>query len=121
MHFHGTDDKFLPFAGGIGDRSLAKVMFRSVEDSIQAWVKVDGCPKKPVVSEMPQKVDDGTTVERKVYGPGKDGAEVVLFIIKGGGHTWPGREPRVEFLGKSTKNISANDLMWEFFKRHPMK
>ena len=31
-----------------------------------------------------------------------------------------GREPKSQFLGKSTKNISANDLMWEFFKRHPM-
>ena len=24
-------------------------------------------------------------------------------------------------LGKSTKDISANDLMWEFFQKHPMK
>ena len=40
----------------------------------------------------------------------------------GGGHTWPGRDPVVQsLLGKSTKSISANDLMWEFFKRHPMK
>ena len=59
-------------------------------------------------------------VQRKTYGPGKDGAEVVLFVIKGGGHTWPGRDP-IRFLGKSTHNISANDLMWEFFQRHPMK
>jgi poly(3-hydroxybutyrate) depolymerase len=36
------------------------------------------------------------------------------------GETPLGRDPRVEFLGKSTKNISANDQMWEFFKRHPM-
>jgi poly(3-hydroxybutyrate) depolymerase len=27
----------------------------------------------------------------------------------------------VQSVGKSTKNISANDLMWEFFKRHPTK
>lgn len=41
-------------------------------------------------------------------------------ISNGGGHTWPGRDT-VRFLGKSTHNISANDLMWDFFKRHPMK
>jgi polyhydroxybutyrate depolymerase len=70
---------------------------------------------------MPTKIDDGTTVQRKTYGPGKDGAEVILFVINGGGHTWPGREIGQRLLGKSTKNISANDLMWEFFKRHPMK
>ena len=50
-------------------------------------------PGKPVVADMPKKAEDGTTVQRKTYGPGKDGAEVVLFVINGGGHTWPGRDP----------------------------
>ena len=36
-------------------------------------------------------------------------------------HTWPGQVPLVKFLGKSTKNVSANEMMWEFFKKHPMK
>ena len=49
------------------------------------------------------------------------GAEVVLFVIKGGVHTWPGRQWPVFWLGKTTRDISANDLMWEFFKKHPMK
>jgi polyhydroxybutyrate depolymerase len=45
---------------------------------------------------------------------------VVLYVIEGGGHTWPGRTPRFAFLGKSTSHISANDLMWEFFQKHPL-
>ena len=73
MHFHGTDDKFLPFNGGIGDRSLARMVFRSVDDSIQAWVKADGCPAKPIVAEIAAKSGDSTSVERKTYGPGKEG------------------------------------------------
>ena len=33
-----------------------------------------------------------------------------------------GRTPKfLGFIGKSTKNISANDLIWEFFEKHPMK
>jgi len=59
--------------------------------------------------------------ERKTYWPGKDGAEVILFVIHGGGHAWPGRDVNLPFLGKSPKNIPANDLMWEFFTRHPMR
>jgi polyhydroxybutyrate depolymerase len=120
MHFHGTDDEFLPFKGGTGTRSLTQTEFYSIEHSITAWVKADGCPQTPTVTDEPKKTDDDTTVQRKTYGPGKDGAEVVLFVITGGGHTWPGQEPRVRFLGKSTRNISANDLMWEFFQKHPM-
>lgn len=46
------------------------------------------------------------------------GAEVVV-TVRGGGHTWPGR-PSSATLGRSTQNVSANDLIWEFFERHPM-
>ena len=120
IHFHGTDDQFAPFKGGTGTRSISGTNFFSVEHSIKAWVKADGCPDDPVVSKLPDKADDGMTVTKKTYGPGKVGAEVVLIEIEGGGHTWPGQEPRVKFLGKSTKDISANDLMWEFFQKHPM-
>jgi polyhydroxybutyrate depolymerase len=44
-------------------------------------------------------------------------------VIEGGGHTWPGRAfgPELKVLGRSTRNVSANDLMWEFFKKHARK
>lgn len=119
MHFHGSDDNFLPFKGGKGN-GVSGTDFYSVDYSVQAWVKADGCPAEPKVEDLPKKADDGTTVQRKIYGPGTEGAEVILFVINGGGHTWPGRDT-IRILGKSTHNISANDLMWEFFKRHPMK
>lgn len=120
MHFHGTDDKFAPFAGGIGEKSLSRTRFLSVEHSISAWVKANGCQTEPGVTEEAQKIKDGTRVIRKTYGGGRNGSEVVLFIIDGGGHTWPGQKPLLNFLGPSTGNISANDLMWEFFRKHPM-
>ena len=60
------------------------------------------------------------SVRRESFGPGKDGTEVVLYVIEGGGHTWPGREPLLRFLGKSTRDISANDLIWDFFQKHPL-
>ncbi len=63
---------------------------------------------------------DDTTITHKTYGSGKDGAKVVLVVIEGCGHTWPGQKPRVRFLGKSAKDVSVNDLMWEFFQKHPM-
>lgn len=120
IHFHGTDDENAPFKGGKG-RGPSGTNFFSVEHSIQAWVKANGCDKVPVVTQFPDTAKDGTSVSRKTYGSGKEGAEVVLIEITGGGHTWPGQEPRLKALGKSTKNISANDLMWEFFEKHPLK
>ena len=119
IHFHGTDDAFAPFQGGRG-RGLSGTSFFSVDHSIAAWVEADGCDPNPVTIRLPDTTDDGTTVTRTTYGQGKDGAEVVLIVIEGGGHTWPGREPRLASLGKSTRDISANDLMWDFFQRHPL-
>jgi polyhydroxybutyrate depolymerase len=121
IHFHGTLDQFAPFKGGKGERSISGTSFLSVEHSIGAWIAANGCPETPAVVQEPDKSDDGLTVERKTYGPGNDGAEVVLITIQGGGHTWPGRQPRLAFLGKSTNDVSANDVMWEFFQKHPMK
>ena len=97
------------------------MQFRSVPDTVRAWVEADGCPDKPTVEALPDAADDGTTVTRTTYGPGKGGAEVVLVEVKGGGHTWPGRPPPSPFLGRSTSDVSANDLIWAFFERHPMK
>ena len=57
---------------------------------------------------------------RLTYAGGKQGSEVVLIKINNGGHTWPGRDMKLAILGKTTKDISANDLIWEFFQRHPM-
>lgn len=59
-------------------------------------------------------------VTRTTYG-GKDGSEVVLVVIEEGGHTWPGRQPPVGFIGKAAKTVSANDLMWDFFQKHKLK
>jgi len=119
IHFHGTADEFAPFNGGRG-RGPSGTDFFSVPDSIAAWVAADGCDPTPVTTALPDTADDGTTGTLTTYGQGKDGSEVVLIVIEGGGHTWPGRDSRLALLGKSTKDISANDVMWEFFQRHPM-
>jgi len=119
IHFHGTADEFAPFHGGRG-KGVSGTDFFSVADSIAAWVEADGCNGEPVSTTFPGNAADGMPVRRTTYGPGRDDAEVVLITIEGGGHTWPGREPRLAALGKSTLSVSANDLMWEFFQRHPM-
>lgn len=121
MHFHGTADTLAPFRGGFGvlpDGSKGVTEFFSVEHSIAKWVAANQCPPDPRVEELPDKVSDGTSVIKKTWSGGPDGAEVVLIEVTGGGHTWPGETPVAGFLGVSTKDISANDMMWEFFTRH---
>jgi len=120
MHFHGNADMIVPMRGP--DEGTPRFLtFKSVEETIAIWRKLDGCPERPVITDFPDKEDDGTRVRQTSYGPGEQATEVVLIEIEGGGHTWPGQKSPAAFIGKSTLDISANDLMWEFFQKHPMK
>ncbi|HTN75425.1 MAG TPA: PHB depolymerase family esterase [Pirellulaceae bacterium] len=119
IHFHGRDDDFVPYAGGIGRRSVSKTNFFSVEHSVLAWVQANGCEATPQVEELPNKVEDGTRITRHSYTKGRAGSEVVVYEIHGGGHTWPGHTSRFKALGKSTQNIDVNEVIWAFFARHP--
>jgi polyhydroxybutyrate depolymerase len=119
LHFHGTKDEYTPFLGGKGERSLSGTHFHSVEHSIKTWVKLNGCDENPKI-ELLSKVDDEMKVTRTTYAKGRNGAEVALVVIDGGGHTWPGMPPPTKVLGKSALNISANDLMWAFFEKHKL-
>ena len=124
IHFHGTADAFAPFQGGFGKGFLGRskiTSFRPVDHTIQSWVKANGCKNEPEIMQLPDIADDKMKVTRKTWSGGKEDSEVVLIEIEGGGHTWPGRKPVVSLLGESTMDISANDLMWEFFQKHPRR
>jgi len=56
------------------------------------------------------------------YAGCSQGAEVVFYTIEDGGHTWPGGNPLPERItGKTSQEIDATQLMWEFFLRHPLE
>jgi polyhydroxybutyrate depolymerase len=119
LHFHGTKDGFVPFAKASG-KTPRFVRFKGAEESALAWVKLDGCRETPK-TDILSKDGDEMKVTRQTYAGGKDNTEVELIVIEGGGHTWPGMVPMVGFLGKCAMNISANDLIWEFFQKHKLK
>lgn len=118
IHFHGSADRIVPVVAARGKSPV--LWFTGVEESVQTRVKLNGCNHRPK-TETISRVGDEMKATRTTYGGGKGGSEVVLVMIEGGGHTWPGQKPPVGFIGKSALNLSANDLMWEFFKKHPMR
>ena len=119
MHFHGTKDTIVPYGPPYG-KTAPMIRLKGVEETVEIWVKLNGCETKPQTETL-SKEGDKTPVTRTTYGGGKNGSEVVLVTIEGGGHTWPGQQPPVAFIGKSARNISANELIWEFFQKHPLE
>lgn len=120
IHFHGTADSIVTYDGP-NDGTAETFRFQAVDQTIRAWAAANGCGAVPQTVALPDLVNDRTTAKRITYPAGKSGAEVVLYRIEGGGHTWPGSDPLLKgILGISTHDIDANDLIWEFFSRHAL-
>jgi polyhydroxybutyrate depolymerase len=121
VHFHGTKDDLVPFDGPDKKKDVLGILkFRSVDDTVMTCVKANGCTELPRETLIRMKADK-IRVIRKEYDKGKDGSEVILYVVENGGHTWPGSPLSPVFLGLSTNNINANEIMWEFFQKHPLK
>lgn len=119
LHIHGTADAYAPFGGGLGPKSITGTPFTSVADTIAAWVRVNHAENTAVVQAMPDRFDDGTRVTLHHHTAQEPGAaEVVLYQVSGGGHSWPGRRRGDGPLGAVSMDITANLVIWEFFSRH---
>ena len=127
LMFHGTDDPLVPYNGGdvrrvAGQGLGGKVL--SVADTIKYWVSHNKCSPSAVTAQLPDKdPEHGTKIRRDVYGQCKEGSEVVLYTIENGGHTWPGglQYAPERLIGKTNRDINASEIIWDFFKAHPIK
>ena len=73
------------------------------------------------IHKIKKEQKDHALVE--TYGGNSKESEIVLVTLQGMGHTWPGGTRIVpeNIVGGISKTISANDMMWDFFQRHPLK
>ena len=116
VYFHGTDDKIVGVEGT--DLFSKRAISLSADDVVAWWAKHNGCATEPQVEMLADKADDGTTVECKTFTAGKSGAPVTFYEIYGGGHTWPGGNLQPEaLLGKTSLDINASEIIWEFFSK----
>lgn len=142
MAFHGTDDNFVVFNGGLGagaaalpapDGSARKMedlgsssgagsqilpgsLEQTVPDNLAAWAKRNGCKGAPNET----KVADDVTLVGFDCPPD---ATTELYRVEAGGHTWPGSQMSAALAsvtGPTTMSIDATALMWGFFQAHPL-
>jgi polyhydroxybutyrate depolymerase len=129
LAIHGTADPFVPYGGGPGPaldslewnaestRAFAGLPYAPVTDSLGEWAVIDGCAG-PARGEP---VSPSVTVVR--YDDCREGSAVELFVVDGGGHTWPGStlsKASEPVLGETTDEINADEVIWQFFQAHPL-
>lgn len=110
--FHGTADEIVPFEGG-PSRSF-HVPFPVISEWVSTYASRNGCAPTP--QALPTQAD--------VSGVAYTGcaADVVYYVINGGGHSWPGGVPLPAWIvGYTSPNIDATRAMWDFFQQHPLE
>lgn len=144
IHFHGTEDPCAPYNGGTCGGCIQKYFknvlgfemqqtqfqCEAVPEHIKKWAE-----RNKVANMTPSVFYERGSAQCVAYGKGEPG-EVALCTIAGAGHTWPGGaygtpcddgmdrmkcKEWIAVVGGITHDASANELMWEFFTKHPLR
>lgn len=125
---NGTADPILPFAGGaVGRRKSdqeARGSTLSAQETVQYWTLHNGTDSKAVITELPDiDADEDSSIRVTSYGHGREGSEVVLYEVRGGGHTEPSLSQHYGWLyrrivGPQNHDIEMAEEVWRFFQRH---
>ncbi len=110
INFHGTAD-LVPYNGGrvwVSPRPFPSVLAWTTD-----WARRNRCGQNPIESVV------ATDVTRLEYTTCTDDAAVVLYTVRGGGHSWPGGKPLPAWMvGPPNHSIDATSQMWAFFREH---
>jgi polyhydroxybutyrate depolymerase len=117
---NGSEDPVMPWRGGeirMGLDRLGRVI--STEETATFWAEHNGCVTTPAVEDLPNKDPGDNSVVRRAAFPSCRGAEVVLYTIDRGGHTWPGGPQYLPqaVVGRVNRDIDASAEIWDFLKR----
>ncbi len=114
--FHGMLDSHILYDGGVSQTWLEAQRGRidmSVDDAVDFFVQANWCLPVPEVEAL----GNGSVI-RETWTGGDRGSEVVLYTITDAGHSWPGGSRWLQG-DPPTSEISATELIWEFFESHP--
>jgi len=116
LSIFGMDDPLNPPEGG-------EIIFGAVyqqppiEKSVLQWTEALGCVPEPEI------IYAHNGIKAVSFAHCRENAEVILYTIEGLGHVWPGGKNLLpeSWVGKPSDKLKANDVVWEFFEKHPME
>jgi len=118
LYIHGTLDEFVPIEGGEMS-SGAGGFILSHWEAIAKFNDINNSSTSPIITNLPDITNDGTTIIKTRYNNLVNGSEVISYVIENGGHTWPGAADGFDFfLGNTSQDMNAKQVIWDFFERH---
>ena len=117
LYIIGRADPLELPAGGVIKIMGEEVTQPPIQQNLQRWRDIEGC------STNPSSDARGDGIERIDFTDCRDGAEVIEYFIDGMGHVWPGGTNQLpeRLVGRPSYKLNATDVIWDFFKSHPMR
>ena len=117
ISIHGMADDDIVYEGGVSRHRGGTRTFWSVDESVDFWVRQNGCHPGAAATELNQG-----HVRVHTWSACNDDTEVVLYLIEDWGHVWPGRYFTTELEeADPLKDFDAAEIIWHFFKSHSRK
>ncbi|HEY9687363.1 MAG TPA: PHB depolymerase family esterase [Coleofasciculaceae cyanobacterium] len=126
LMINGVKDPIITWKGKIRKVRYAfwDSVITSVPEAVDFWRKHNRCAEIPQSELIVHATQGIRGAEIKTFPGCSDSAEVKQIILERGGHTWPGSDHKVwpggVLVGPTTHDINATEVIWEFFKEHPM-
>jgi poly(3-hydroxybutyrate) depolymerase len=111
VSIHAVDDSILPYFGGSPGGAYGGAHVLPVETVMAGWAAENGCSADPRSEEL-----EGGIVRLTWEGCA---APVVHYKLPVGGHAWPGCAGGTGYSDCAAAEISATDVLWEFFAAAP--
>jgi polyhydroxybutyrate depolymerase len=114
LFMNGTDDPIVHFDGGRYKDGLIHLL--SAEDTAKEWARLNHCAEKSSESKLPALQKGSKDTKIYLFDGCKENAQVALYAVKDGGHTWPGGEQYMneKEVGKTSHALDANETIWSF-------
>lgn len=90
----------------------------SADDTIKYWTSKYNIKGEAKITELPKKVQDDPTSIFKYEFTSSGSGQFVFYLVKGGGHAWPGGAQYlpVETIGIASQQINATEVLWNELK-----
>ena len=88
---------------------------------LNLYIKRNGNADLPTITKLDTDVKDRTSIEISKYPDAPGGEKAWLYLVKNGGHTWPGRPLYLSeaVIGNASQDFDATEVIWQFFKSCP--
>lgn len=120
--FNGTADPLVPYQGGdITAFGKTRGRIISTDGAAKKWATQARCDRDPIQQDVIDKNPNDQCIVKKIsYGNCQGGAEVIVYRMEGGGHTWPNGAQYLpeRLIGPVCRELNGSELIWDFFKRH---